>query len=87
MLNLQAEITEFPTNPNVLVQYENDRLAAPTKLHTKWRGPLRVVSNVGKIYTLRHINNKFEDFHVKLMKPFHYDSSQVNPVDIAMHDK
>jgi hypothetical protein len=82
------EITEFPINSYVLVQYENDEHMAPSKLHTKWRGPLQVVKNVGAIYTLRNlVTDKWEDFHVKLMKPFHYDSSEVDPTDIALHDE
>jgi hypothetical protein len=49
--NSGSSITEFPINSYVLVKYENEGHKPPTKLHTKLRGPLRVISHVGSIYT------------------------------------
>ena len=42
-------ITEFRHNSFVLIQYPKSAMAtrAPTKQHTPWKGPMRVISNVG----------------------------------------
>ena len=82
-----GDVTEFPINSYVLVNYENEQNRPPTKLHTHLRGPLQVVNFVGPIYTLRNlVTNKLEDFHVKLLRAFHYDIAEVDPANIAMHD-
>ena len=43
----------------------------PTRLHTSWRGPMRVLS---------------EEYHVSDMKKFLYDPDHVDPVDVARRD-
>lgn len=79
--------TEFATNSYVLVKYENDEHRPPTKFHTKLRGPLRVVNHVGPIYTCENlVTNKLEDFHIKLLSPFHFDAANTSPADIANRD-
>jgi hypothetical protein len=81
-------ITEFPINSYVLVYYENDEHQPPSKLHTKLRGPLRVVNRIGSIYTLQNlVNNKLEDFHVKNIRPFIYDPVHTDPKKVALHDE
>jgi transposase InsO family protein len=81
-------ITEFPINSYVLVNYENEDKKAPSKLHTYLRGPLRVVSIQGSVYTLQNlVTNKLEDFHVSLLHPFVYDATRDNPRLIAQHDE
>ena len=80
-------ITEFPINSYVLVNYENEQHRPPSKLHTFLRGPLRVVNFNGPIYTLQNlVDNKLEDFHVKLLHPFRFDQANVDPKLIAQHD-
>ena len=82
------EITEFPINSYVLVNYEGADQRPPTKLHTFLRGPLRIVNHNGPIYTLENIvTNKLEDFHVKLLHPFKFDTADVDPHEVAEHDE
>jgi transposase InsO family protein len=88
--------TEFPINSYVLVQYENrggpKEHAPNTPLHPILRGPFRVVNKrhrdaQGTIYTCEHLaTHKLEDFHVKLLQPFHYDERRVSPEDVAQTD-
>jgi hypothetical protein len=84
--------TEFDINSFVLVQYENNDHRPPTKVHPKLRGPYQVISvsrrdNRGTIYTCQNLaNNKLEDFHVKLLQQFHYDSRYVDPAIEALVD-
>ncbi len=76
-----GEHTEFPVNSYVLVQYR-DR--PPTKFHTQWEGPLRVVNVKKNTYTLQNlVTLKTRDVHVTQLKPFRYDATEINPVDIA----
>ena len=73
--------TEFSINSYVLVQYR-DR--PPTKFHTNWEGPFRVVSFAKNTYVLQNlVNMKLREVHVTQIKPFLYDEHEVDPVDIA----
>ncbi len=86
----EADETVFPVNSYVLVRYPHTALGhkPPTKLHSPWRGPLRVVNRIGSIYTLQDIvTMKLEDVHVTLLKPFVYDETQTDPAKVAMTDK
>ena len=83
--------SEFNIDDYVLVNYENDEHKAPTKFHPIIRGPFRVLSKVsrveGDIYTVQHLNSiKMEDFHVKLLRPFHHDAQYTNPYEVAAAD-
>jgi hypothetical protein len=84
-----TEITEFPINSYVLVNYEGEDNKPPSKLHTYLRGPLRVVNYNGPIYTLQNLIDptKQEDFHVKLLHPFKFDEDKVDPSKVAQHDE
>ena len=78
--------TIFDINSYVLVEYENKQ--TPTKLHLRSKGPYRVVNKIGNIYTLQNIvTNKIEDYHVKLLRPFHYDPAITDPMDVARRDE
>ena len=50
-------ITQFDINSFVLVLYPKSAMGqrAPTKLHTHWKGPMRVISNQGAEYTLHDL--------------------------------
>jgi hypothetical protein len=81
------ELTEFPINSYVLVNYESTDNKPPSKLHTFLHGPLRVVSNIGPIYTLQNlVTMKNEDYHVKLLHPYEYEEDKTNPDESAQHD-
>jgi hypothetical protein len=79
-----AKRTEFAINSYVLVKWN---AGTPTRLHTIWKGPLRVISGKKNTYLLFDpVNNKEKYYHVTHMKPFHFDPSHTDPVDIARWD-
>lgn len=76
-------LTVFPIGSYVLVKKEN----LPTRLHTKWKGPFRVVSFIGSEYVLANlITHKHNSVHVKNLKIFNYDLSMGLPADTARRD-
>jgi hypothetical protein len=75
------ERTEFPINSYVLVKYR-DR--PPTKFHSNWRGPMRVVNFTKSLYTLQDlVTHKLKNFHLTQLKAFKYDEMDVDPAEIA----
>ena len=81
--------TEYAPETYVLVKYRNSSnlYPAPTRLHTFWKGPLKVISNVQSQYLLLDIiKNKEKYYHVTDMKPFIFDPLLINPQDIARKD-
>ena len=81
----QRTHTEFPIDSYVLVHYRKG--SPPTRLHTSWRGPMRVVSGSNSRYTLYDlISHKEKEYHVSDMKQFLYDPNHVDPVDVARRD-
>jgi hypothetical protein len=77
--------TEFPINSYVLVQYRN---RPPTKFHSRWGGPMRVVSNNTNEYTLQDlVTNKLKNYHITQLKAFEYDQMKTDPLDIARKEK
>ena len=82
--NDNKEITTFPINSYVLVDYPE---SPPTKLHSPKSGPYQVINNIGSIYTLRNLaTNKISDYHVSRLVEFFYDSNRTNPTTIANID-
>jgi transposase InsO family protein len=80
-----TERTEFAAGDFVLVSCRKQ--LAPTRLHTKLIGPLRVVSNKGNEYILLNlVSNKPKHYHITDMRPFHFDPSITDPLDIARRD-
>jgi hypothetical protein len=59
----------------------------PTRAHTFWRGPLKVVANDKSEYLLHDlVQNKTKPYHVSDMKPFVFNPLQTDPLDIARRD-
>jgi hypothetical protein len=82
-------ITEFRHNSFVLIQYPDSAMGprAPTKLHTHWKGPMRVISNIGAEYIVHDlVQNKNIPIHVTRMKAFEHDPRRVDPLTIAAKD-
>ena len=76
-------VTVFPVGSYVLVKQEQP----PTRLHTKWKDPLRVVSFEGSEYVLANlITHKYNSVHVQNLKIFNYDPSMGIPADTARRD-
>ena len=83
--NSIREETIFPPNTYVLVQYEN---RPPSKLHTNWKGPMRVVNNIGSKYTVHNmITDELEDHHVSKLKAFQFDPEITDPQLVANKDQ
>ena len=81
----QKEHTEYLPNSYVLVHYRTS--LPPTRLHTFWQGPMRVIKGLNSRYTLLDlITGKEKDFHVSDMKPFVFDSAVTDPLDVARRD-
>ena len=77
-------VTEFQPNSYVLVA---QRSAPETRLHTLWRGPLRVIrSNNGEYTLLDLTTNKEKEYHVTQLKPFKFNSMRTDPLDVAQKD-
>ena len=81
----KAKPTEFLPNSFVLVKYRTGK--PPTRTHTYWRGPLKVISNERSEYLLYDlITDKTKPYHVSDMKQFVFDPLHTDPMDIARRD-
>ena len=79
-----SEATVFLKDSFVLVQ---QRSAPETRLHTLWRGPMRVLNSTRGEYTLLDLTtNKEKKYHVTQMKQFHFDPMRTDPSDVARKD-
>ena len=77
-------VTQFGVATFVLVQ---QRTTPETRMHTLWRGPMRVVSHNFAEYTLLDlVTHKKKLYHMTQLKPFHFDPAHVDPTDIAGRD-
>ena len=76
---------DYPPGSFVLVNYRTG--APPSRLHTYWRGPMRVVNGENSLDTLFElIMNKEKVYHISDMKPFIFNADLVDPVDVARRD-
>ena len=81
----QNKHTEYEPDSYVLVHYRTG--SPPTRLHTYWRGPMRVANGLySQCVLLDIITGKEKIFHVSDMKPFVFDPAVVDPLDIARRD-
>jgi hypothetical protein len=81
--------TTFLPGTYVLAKYRNSSnlYSAPTRLHTYWKGPLKVISNVLSEYLLLDlITGKQKPYHISDLKPFVFDPLNTDPLDIARRD-
>jgi hypothetical protein len=80
-----APRTDHAPGSFVLVKYREG--APPSRLHTLWKGPLRVVKGSNSIFTILDlVTNKEKDYHVSDMKPFQFDPLNTNPLEVARKD-
>ena len=81
----QLQHTDYQPGTYVLVHYRTGH--PPTRLHTFWRGPMRVISGSNSRFTLYDLISHVEkEYHVSDMKPFLFDPLRVEPLDVARHD-
>lgn len=82
--------TEFNNGTYVLVEYAVTSLkkGPPNKLQTYLKGPLKVVSHKGATYVLENlVTGKLENSHVTQLRPFVFDETRINPIDVANQDQ
>ena len=85
MTSVNEENTYFLPNTYVLVKYEN---RPPSKLHTNWKGPMRVVNSVGSKYTVHNmVTDELENHHVSQLKQFEFDPEMTDPQLVANKDQ
>jgi hypothetical protein len=82
--NNSYETTEFLIDSFVLVQ---QRSAPETRLHTLWRGSMRVLHSTKGEYPLLDLTtNKEKKYHSTQMKQFKFDPLRTDPIDVARKD-
>ena len=84
MESISTPVTVFETGSFVLVKR---REGIPSRLHTVWLGPMKVLENTGSEYRLLNlITMKEKLYHAQHMKPFLFNPHQTNPTDVARRD-
>jgi hypothetical protein len=77
-------ITAFAVDSFVLVQYTS---APPTRLHTKWEGPYKVISSHLSEYTLLNlVSKRTRIVHASRLKTFVFDPMTQDLLDTARRD-
>ena len=84
-LNSNSEpITHFEVGSFVLVQR---REGLPSRLHTKWLGPMKILEHKNSEYRLLNlITTKEKTYHAQHMKEFIFNPLYVDPADVARRD-
>jgi hypothetical protein len=83
-------ITEFAEGSFVFIQYPSIKYTtlAPTKFHSRWRGPLKVIKadKLNRYIVQDLVTNKKEVVHISNMKLFLFEEDVHDPKDIALGD-
>jgi len=82
-----AKRSEFLPDSYVLVDYplSSMKKGPPNKLMSKYKGPLKVVSNIGNTYTVENLlTHKLETYHITQLRKFNYEPERTDPKDIAI---
>jgi hypothetical protein len=81
----KAKPTEFLPGFYAVVKYRSGK--PPTRTHTYWRGPLKVIRNEKSEYLLYDlVQNKTKPYHASDMKQVVFDPLHTDPLDIARRD-
>jgi hypothetical protein len=84
MESVSIPVTIFETGSFVLV-HRRDGL--PSRLHTLWLGPMKVLGHTGSEYRLLNlITMKEKLYHVQHMKSFKFNPHHTSPTDVARRD-
>jgi hypothetical protein len=79
-----AQIAEYAPNTFVLVQQHT---TPETRLHTLWRGPMKVIKSLKGQYTLLDLTTlKEKEYHSTQLKEFIFNPNSVSPLDVARKD-
>ena len=80
----QLDPTVFPIESYVLAQYVT---GPPTRLHTRWQGPMEVISHGDSEYVLLNIVlKKTKRIHASKLKIFLFDPAKIEAMDSAHRD-
>ncbi len=78
------DITSFPIDSYVLASYVTQ---PPTRLHTRWSGPFKILGSENSEYRLLDlITRKEKVIHVTRLKEFIFNPRITDPKDIARRD-
>ena len=83
---MATPITEFPMNSYVKVRHHETllKMARPTKISPIYKGPYRVISNLGSRYTLQNLVTMKEEVYLATdLQPFLFDPNVVDPRVVA----
>jgi Integrase core domain/Chromo (CHRromatin Organisation MOdifier) domain len=83
----QKKRMTYKNGEYVLVKYLDSR--PPTKLHSPWKGPYRVVGCTDDIVSIQDIRMRLggiRSVHITAVKRFEFDPTRVDPVQVAMRD-
>jgi transposase InsO family protein len=84
MDSVSIPVTVFETGSFVLV---HRREGLPSRLHTLWLGPMKVLGHTGSEYRLLNlITMKEKLYHAQHMKPFLFNPHHTAPTDVARRD-
>jgi hypothetical protein len=81
-----AAITEFPMGSYVKVKHHETRLkiVRPTKVDAIYKGPFRVINNLGSRYTVQNLVSMKEEVYLATdLQPFLFDPNVVDPRVVA----
>jgi hypothetical protein len=81
-----AAITEFPINSYVKVKHHvtSLKMVRPTKVSANFKGPFRVISNLGSRYTVQNlVTMKEETYLASNLQPFLFDPNVIDPRVVA----
>jgi hypothetical protein len=82
MINYPTERTEYSINSYVLLD------SGPSqKTNTLHKGPFRVINFMDSTYTIENlVNHRQFKVHISRLRPFFFDSSIIDPADVARRD-
>ena len=84
MESVSIPVTVFETGSFVLV-HRRDGL--PSRLHTQWLGPMKVLGHIESEYRLLNlITLKEKLYHAQHMKSFIFNPHSTSPTDVARRD-
>jgi hypothetical protein len=84
---LQESPNKTDTVPKSLKRIKVQHTTPETRLHTLWRGPMKVIKSLKGQYTLLDLTTlKEKEYHSTHLKEFIFNPNRVSPLDVARKD-
>jgi hypothetical protein len=81
---LQESPNKTDTVPKSLKRIKVQHTTPETRLHTLWRGPMKVIKSLKGQYTLLDLTTlKEKEYHSTHLKEFIFNPNRVSPLDVA----